>query len=47
MKDVKALVLNLVAAYRDDGKMKKALEEQYGAGIADFFAAAAYEFYKE
>lgn len=47
MKDVKALVLNLAAAYRDDGKMKKALEEQYGAGIADFFAAAVYEFYKE
>lgn len=47
MKDVKALVLNLAAAYRDDGKMKKALEEQYGTGIADFFAAAVYEFYKE
>lgn len=47
MKDIKALVLNLAAAYRDDGKMKKALEEQYGTGIADFFAAAVYEFYKE
>lgn len=47
MKDVKTLVLNLAAAYRDDGKMKKALEEQYGTGIADFFAAAVYEFYKE
>ena len=47
MKDVKALVLELADSYKNDEKIKKILEEQYGAGIADFFAAAVHEFYKE
>ncbi len=47
MKDAKALVLELAAAYEKSDKMRKVLDEQYGNGMTDFFVRALREFYKE
>lgn len=46
VKDAKALVLELAAAYEKSDKMRKVLDEQYGAGMTDFFVYAIREFYK-
>ena len=47
VKDAKALVLELAAAYEKSDKMRKVLDEQYGAGMTDFFVCALREFYKD
>ncbi len=47
VKDAKALVLELAKAYEESDKMKKVLDEQYGAGMTDFFVCALREFYKD
>ncbi len=47
VKDAKALVLELAAAYEKSDKMRKVLDEQYGNGMTDFFVRALREFYKE
>ena len=40
VKDAKALVLELAAAYEKSDKMRKVLDEQYGNGMTDFFVRA-------
>ncbi|WP_455716013.1 MerR family transcriptional regulator [Anaerosporobacter sp.] len=47
LKDAKVLILELADIYKKDEKMKASLDGQYGAGIADFFAEAVEEFYRE
>lgn len=47
VKDAKALVLELAAAYEKSDKMRKVLDEQYGNGMTDFYVRALREFYKE
>ena len=47
MKDVKGLVRDLASAYKNDERMKAALDGQYGAGTAEYFAEAVEEFYRE
>lgn len=47
MKDMKALMLDLTKLYTDNEKAKAALDEQYGDGMAEFFASAVKEYYRE
>lgn len=40
-------MLDMAASYKEDEKMKKKLDEKYGAGITDFFVKALDEFYNK
>lgn len=45
LQDEKTLLLEVAASYRDEEKMRAALDEQYGPGTAEFFAEAVESFY--
>ncbi len=47
LKEEKWLMQDLAERYRTDPKMKEAFERQYGEGMAEFFAEAVLEFYRE
>lgn len=47
IKDAEAIVKDLAALYQTNEQARTALDKQYGAGTADFFAAAVGEFYKK
>ncbi|WP_313131610.1 MerR family transcriptional regulator [Anaerocolumna sp.] len=40
-------MLDMAASYKEDEKMKKKLDEKYGAGVTDFFVNALNEFYNK
>lgn len=46
MKNVKALMLDMAAAYREDEKMQKAVDAVYGEGTSRYMGEALEEFYR-
>lgn len=47
IKDERVLMLEMAASYREDDRLREALDKEYGDGTAEFFAAAVEAFYKE
>ena len=46
IKDESRMVRDMAEEYRTNAKMKEIFEQQYGDGLAEYFAAAVQEFYK-
>ncbi|MDE5778766.1 MAG: hypothetical protein K2I10_09730 [Lachnospiraceae bacterium] len=47
MEEFENHFMEQTAAYEKADKMRKVLDEQYGAGMTDFFVCALREFYKD
>ena len=46
MEDVKQLMLELADSYENNPAMSESMDEQYGAGTAEYLGKAVREFYK-